>query len=101
MFFFCVWRWGWSVTALVWCGFSAGVISNARYSAGLSLDKADTVAVTLAVSSAYTGDLDYQNKLYAQLEKLSATDLVGFARRWLVESNRVTVTLAAKKEAGK
>ncbi len=79
----------------------AGVISNARYAAGLALDKADTVAFTLAVSSAYTGDLNYQNKLYAQLEKLSAADLVAFARRWLVENNRVTVTLAAKKEAGK
>jgi zinc protease len=79
----------------------SGVISNARYSAVLGLDKADAVAFTLAVSSAYTGDLNFQNKLYAQLEKVSASDLVAFARRWLVENNRVTVTLAAKKEAGK
>ena len=79
----------------------AGVVSNARYTAGLALDKADSVAVTLALNSALTGDLNYQNKLYAQLEKLTSAELVAFARRWLVESNKVTVTLAAKKEAGK
>jgi zinc protease len=79
----------------------SGVLSNARYSAVLGLDKADAVALTLAVSSALTGDLSFQNKLYAQLEKVSANDLVAFARRWLVEKNRTTVTLAAKKEAGK
>ena len=29
LFFFCVWRWGWSVTALVWCGFSAALLALA------------------------------------------------------------------------
>ncbi len=26
LFFFCVWRWGWSVTALAWSGFSAALL---------------------------------------------------------------------------
>lgn len=26
LFAFCVWRWGWSVTALAWCGFSAAIL---------------------------------------------------------------------------
>jgi len=26
LFFFCVWRWGWSPTALAWCGFSAALL---------------------------------------------------------------------------
>lgn len=26
LFYFCVWRWGWSPTALVWCGFSAALL---------------------------------------------------------------------------
>lgn len=26
LFFFCVWRWGWSLTALAWCGFSAALL---------------------------------------------------------------------------
>ena len=26
LFFFCVWRWGWSPLALAWCGFSAALL---------------------------------------------------------------------------
>ena len=29
LFAFCVWRWGWSVTALLWCGFSAALLTLA------------------------------------------------------------------------
>ena len=29
LFSFCVWRWGWSVTALMWCGFSAALLALA------------------------------------------------------------------------
>lgn len=29
LFGFCVWRWGWSVTALMWCGFSAALLTLA------------------------------------------------------------------------
>ncbi|SFU63865.1 type 4 prepilin peptidase 1 Aspartic peptidase. MEROPS family A24A [Polaromonas sp. YR568] len=29
LFFFCVWRWGWSLTALAWCGFSAALLALA------------------------------------------------------------------------
>ena len=29
LFAFCVWRWGWSLTALVWCGFSAALLTLA------------------------------------------------------------------------
>ena len=29
LFFFCAWRWGWSLTTLVWCGFSAALLALA------------------------------------------------------------------------
>ena len=29
LFFFCAWRWGWSLTALAWCGFSAALLALA------------------------------------------------------------------------
>jgi len=29
LFFFCVWRWGWSLAALAWCGFSAALLALA------------------------------------------------------------------------
>jgi zinc protease len=79
----------------------ADVISNATYSAALALDRADSVAATLAVNTTYTGDLQFLNKLYAQVEAVTAADLTAFARRWLTEANRTTVTLATRKEVAK
>ena len=29
LFFFCAWRWGWTMTTLVWCGFSAALLALA------------------------------------------------------------------------
>lgn len=29
LFFFCAWRWGWTMTGLVWCGFSAALLALA------------------------------------------------------------------------
>ncbi|MDB5928530.1 MAG: type 4 prepilin peptidase 1, Aspartic peptidase family [Polaromonas sp.] len=29
LFFFCAWRWGWTLTALAWCGFSAALLTLA------------------------------------------------------------------------
>ena len=29
LFFFCAWRWGWTLTALAWCGFSAALLALA------------------------------------------------------------------------
>ena len=29
LFFFCAWQWGWTMTALVWCGFSAALLALA------------------------------------------------------------------------
>ena len=29
LFFFCAWRWGWTTTALAWCGFSAALLALA------------------------------------------------------------------------
>jgi leader peptidase (prepilin peptidase) / N-methyltransferase len=29
LFFYCVWRWGWSLTALTWCAFSAALLALA------------------------------------------------------------------------
>jgi zinc protease len=73
------------------------VVSNATLSAALALDKADAVAVTLATSTALTGDPGYLNQLFTQVQAVSAADLEGFARRWLADANRTTVTLATGK----
>jgi zinc protease len=69
------------------------VRSHLKYATVLSQDSAPRVASRLAVSTAITGDLDYLNQLYAQIEAVKPSDLVAFAKQYLVEPNRTTVTL--------
>jgi zinc protease len=78
--------------------------SNLKYGTILHLDTADRVAVTLAVATAPTGDLDFINKLYARIDQVTAKEMVAFARKYLTDGNRTTVTLtsgAAVQEGAK
>ena len=79
------------------------VRSNLKYGKVLSLDTANRVAVTLAVATAPTGDLDYLNKQFARVDKLQPADLVAFAKKYLTDGNRTVVTLtsAPRTEAQK
>jgi zinc protease len=70
------------------------VRSNLRYSNIMGLDKADSAAVTLAVNTALTGDVDYLNKEFAALGTVQPGDLQEFAKRNFMDLNRTTVTLA-------
>ena len=77
------------------------VRSNLRYSNIMSLDKADAVAVSLAVNTALTGDVDYLNKEFAALAGLQPRDLQDFAKGYFMDLNRTTVTLvSASKKVG-
>ena len=64
----------------------------------LLLVPAGRVAVTLARTSAQTGDLESLNKLHARIDKLKPAELSAFAKKWLVEGNRTTVTLTTGGE---
>ena len=70
------------------------VRSNLKYSNILGLDTADSLAVTLATSTALTGKIEYINQLYAQTDTLRPAELVAFAKKYLTDANRTTVTLA-------
>lgn len=74
------------------------VRSNLKYGAILRLDTADRIAVTLARTSAQTGHLDYMNELYARIDRVEPAELSAFARKWLVDQNRTTVTLTTSAE---
>ena len=69
------------------------VRSNLKFGNVMGLDKADSLAVALATSTAQTGDIDYINQLYARIEQLKPEDLSTFAKKNLLDSNRTTVTL--------
>lgn len=74
----------------------AAVRANLKYTNILGLDKADSLAVTLAQTTAIDGDVNYLNKLYAQVDALKPLDLVLFAKKNLTDANRTTVTLATQ-----
>ena len=73
------------------------VRSNLKYSAIMALDKADSVAVTLAVTTAQRGDTEFLNKEYAIIEQLKPADLSEFAKKNMLDINRTTTTLATAK----
>ena len=74
------------------------VRSNLKYGAILGLDTTARVAITLAITTSATGDLDAFNKLYARIDKLKPAELSAFAKKWLTEANRTTVTLTTGGE---
>ncbi len=72
------------------------VRSNLKYGNVMGLDKADSLAVALATTTAQTGDIDRVNKLFARIEQLQPLDLSAFVKKNLLDSNRTTVTLLSK-----
>jgi zinc protease len=78
------------------------VRSNLRYSNIMGLDKADSAAVSLAVNTALTGDVNYLNKEFDALAQVQPRDLQEFARGHFMDLNRTTITLVtAGKRGGK
>ena len=69
------------------------VRTNLKYGNVMGLDKADSLAVTLAQYTAQTGDVDSINKLFARIETLKPADLSTFTKKNLLDINRTTVTL--------
>ena len=77
------------------------VRSNLKYGNILALETPRDLAVTLARTAALTGDLQWLNKVYAQVDALKAADLVAYAKKHLVDSNRTTVTLQSSAAGSK
>ena len=77
------------------------VRANLKYGNVMKLDKADSLAVALAQTTAQTGDIDTVNKLYARIEQLKPQDLSAFAKKNLLDTNRTTVTLLSQAAPAK
>jgi len=63
---------------------------------GGDMDAARWLAATLAQTAAPTGDVDYINKLFAEVERLKPSDLSNFTKKYMLDKNRTTVTLVSK-----
>jgi zinc protease len=77
------------------------VRSNLRYSNIMGLDTANAIAVTLAVNTALTGDVNYLNKEFDAVAQLQPRDLQEFAKKNFVDVNRTTVTLTPPAASAK
>ncbi len=76
------------------------VRSNLKYSTIMSLDNADAVAVTEAVNTALTGDVEFLNQEFDEIGKVKPADLPAFAKKYLLDANRTTVTLTTAAKGG-
>jgi len=76
------------------------VRTNLRYSNIMGLDKADSVAVVLAVNTALTGDVNYLNKEFEAVAQVQPRDLQDFAKGYFIDLNRTTVTLVTAGKVG-
>ncbi len=76
------------------------VRSNLRYSNIMGLDTPDSAAVTLAVSTALTGDVNYLNKEFDAVAQVQPRDLQEFAKQHFMDLNRTTVTLVTARKGG-
>lgn len=72
------------------------VRSNIKYARIMRFDTADHIAVSIAAATAATGDLEFINKESAHIEKVKPAELAAFAKRWLVDGNRTTITLTTE-----
>jgi zinc protease len=75
----------------------AAVQSNLRYSMLMELETPDDLAGMLAAVTAATGDPQGLEKLIAQVDKVTAKDVVAFAKTYLGKERRTVVTLTGKK----
>ncbi|HSP19091.1 MAG TPA: hypothetical protein VLQ79_06240, partial [Myxococcaceae bacterium] len=71
----------------------AAVRSNVKYDRLMVQDNATRVAREAASNTALTGDVGYEDRLLATIGTVTAEELSGFARRYLIASNSTTVTL--------
>ena len=77
-----------------------GVRSHLKYAQIMQLDTADAVAVEAAVETSRTGDIDFINKEFAEIATIRPSDLSEFAKTFLLDANRDTVTLTTEVKVG-
>ena len=65
--------------------------SHLRYGVVMDLETPEQVAETMAWNIGVFGTADAVDTLYAHIAKVSVKDLSGFAKRYLVDSNRTTL----------
>jgi zinc protease len=69
--------------------------SNLYYTNVMTLEKADHIAAVLAYDTSLTGDVSFLDAEFDAIGKVTAADLSAFAKKYLLDVNRTTVTLVS------
>ena len=72
------------------------VRSNLKYSNIMGLDNANAIAVDEAVNTSFTGDPEFLNYEFEEVNRLKPADLPAFAKKYFQDVNRTTVVLTTK-----
>ena len=81
LFFFCVWRWGLSVTALAWCGFSAALVALAMIDWDTTL-LPDDITLPLTWAGLVVSALQWNPAVNLSMSLWGA--VAGYVSLWLV-----------------
>ena len=81
LFFFCAWRWGWSLTALAWCGFSAALLTLAFIDWDTTL-LPDDITLPLVWAGLVVAALQWNPAVNLQTALWGA--IAGYLSLWLV-----------------
>jgi zinc protease len=73
--------------------------SNMKFGLAMELETPSQVAETLAWHIGIFGTVDSIDSLYANIAKVSAKDLNAFAKKFLVDTNRTTMTFTFEPKA--
>lgn len=71
--------------------------SNLKYSFVNGLDSSEAIAGTLASYMHFTRDPEVINELYHSFDNISAKDITDAANKYMVDSNRTTITMSKLK----
>lgn len=73
--------------------------SRIRYSFAMHIDNPSTIAEALSYMIWNTGDPESLNRMYANLDKVSAKDLLNVAKKYLVPGGLTIGTISPEKES--
>lgn len=73
---------------------------NNRYGLLMGLETAQAVAETVAWTTGIYGSADAIEKEMQAMDKVKATDLTAFSKKYLVDTNKTTLSLTSKTDGG-
>ena len=75
------------------------LVAAYRYGQAMNLETPAQIAVQVAYATGLTGDINTLDRAADEVSKVTAADLVEFAKTYLTPSNRTVVTLTSREKS--